>query len=186
MVLFVIAACEVGFWVLLGLGLVARYLLRLRRTSTVLLLLVPVLDLVLVGASLLDVARGTPPGVTHGIAALYLGFTVAFGHSTIRWVDARFAHRFAGGPPPVRPPQHGSAKIAHAWREWSKAAVMAAIAAAVVALTAVVAGTGFPAVLAWYDDPLWSWAARAGSVAVVWFVVGPVWTSVAEAGRAPA
>ncbi|MEU7818375.1 hypothetical protein [Pseudonocardia sp. NPDC049154] len=54
----VIGACEVGFWVLLGLGLAARYLLRVRRLSTVLLLGVPVLDVVLVGATLLDVAGG--------------------------------------------------------------------------------------------------------------------------------
>jgi hypothetical protein len=84
-----IGACEVGFWVLLGAGLVARYLLRARRVSTVLLVLVPVLDVVLVTASLVDVAAGSPPALTHGLAAVYLGFTVAFGHTMIRWVDRR-------------------------------------------------------------------------------------------------
>jgi hypothetical protein len=34
-------------------------------------------------------------------APAYLGFSVVFGPSVIRWADARFAHRFAGGPPPV-------------------------------------------------------------------------------------
>ncbi|MDT7650336.1 MAG: hypothetical protein QOI36_1742, partial [Pseudonocardiales bacterium] len=46
--------------------------------------------------------------------------TVAFGHSMIRWADARFAHRFAGGPPPPRPPRYGAAKVAYEWREWGK------------------------------------------------------------------
>jgi hypothetical protein len=115
-----VGACEVGFWVLLTAGLAARYLLRARRLSTVLLLLVPVLDVALVSASLVDVAAGSPPGLTHGLAAVYLGGTVAFGHSMIRWADARFAHRFAGGPPPPRPPRYGAAKVAYEWREWGK------------------------------------------------------------------
>ncbi|MGI9001195.1 MAG: hypothetical protein ACR2GH_05970 [Pseudonocardia sp.] len=118
-----IGACEVGFWVLAGAGLAARYLLRARRMSTVLLLAVPVVDIVLVTASVLDVARVSPPGLSHGLAAVYLGFTVAFGHSMVRWADSRFAHRFAGGPPPPRPPRYGAAKVAHEWREWGKAAL---------------------------------------------------------------
>ena len=64
--MLLIGACEVGFWVLLGAGLAARYLLRARRLSTVLLLLVPVLDVVLVTASLVDVAGGSPPASRTG------------------------------------------------------------------------------------------------------------------------
>jgi hypothetical protein len=120
---WVIVGCEVGFWVLLGLGLAARYLLRLRRLSTLLLLGVPLLDLVLIGASALDLARGTPVSAVHGLAALYLGFTVGFGHSVIHWADVRVAHRFAGGPPPA-PKQSGAR---HEWREFRKVAVMAVV-----------------------------------------------------------
>lgn len=173
-----IAACEVGFWVLLGAGLVARYLLRARRVSTVLLVLVPVLDVVLVTASLLDVARGSAPGATHGLAALYLGFTVAFGHSMIRWADGRFAHRFAGGPPPPRPPQYGRAKVAYEWKEWGKIVLAWAIALGVIAVTAAVAGTGIPAVTTWAADPMWSWGARLAPVVAVWFVGWPLWTTL--------
>jgi hypothetical protein len=173
-----IGACEIGFWVLLGAGVGTRYLLRLRRTSTVLLLAVPVLDLVLVTASLLDVARGSRPGLTHGLAAAYLGFTVAFGHSTIRWIDVRFAHRFAGGPAPVKPPRFGTAAAAHEWREWGKVVVAGGIALLVVLLTATVAGTGIPPVTAWGDDPLWTWPLRIGTVVAIWFAVGPLWATV--------
>ena len=105
-------------------------------------------------------AGGSPPSLTHGLAAVYLGFTVAFGHSMIRWADARFAHRFAGGPPPRKPPQYGAAKVAYEWREWGKMALAWGIAVAVMLLTAAVAGTGVPSPLAWSADPMWSWGAR--------------------------
>jgi hypothetical protein len=179
-----IGACEVGFWVLLGAGLVMRYVLRARRVSTVLLVLVPVLDLVLVTASLVDVSRGAPPGLTHGLAAVYLGFTVAFGHSMIRWADARFAHRFAGGPPPRKPPQYGMAKVAYEWQEWGKMLLAWGIGLAVMLLTSVVAGTGVPPVGEWFSDPMWSWGARLLPVVLIWFVGWPLWTTIAPP-RAP-
>lgn len=169
-----IGACEVAFWVLVGAGLAARYVLRAERLSTVLLLLVPVVDVVLVTASLFDVAQGARPGLTHGLAAVYLGFTVAFGHSLVRWADARFAHRFAGGPPPPRPPEFGAERVAYEWREWGRAALAWAISVAVLAATALVAGTGVPPVVDWSGDPLWSWAARPGLVVVIWFVGWPL------------
>ncbi|ODU00282.1 MAG: hypothetical protein ABS81_24100 [Pseudonocardia sp. SCN 72-86] len=173
-----IAACEIGFWVLLGAGLLARYALRLRRTSTVLLLLVPVLDLVLVTASVVDVAGGTPPGLTHGLAAVYLGVTVAFGHSMIRWADVRMAHRFANGPAPVKPPRYGAAKVAHEWREWRKMLVAAGIALVVMVVIALVGDAGLPAPGEWLSDPFWTWGARVALAAVIWFVAGPLWTTL--------
>lgn len=179
-----IGACEIGFWVLLGGGLAARYLLRARRLSTVLLVLVPVLDVVLVSASLIDVAGGSPPGMTHGLAAVYLGFTVAFGHSMIRWADTRFAHRFAGGPPPPKPPKYGRAKVSYEWREWSKIALAWGVALVVVFVTAMVAGTGVPPLPDWYGDPMWSWVGRLVPVVLIWFVGWPLWTTLAPP-RAP-
>ncbi len=179
-----IGACEVGFWVLAGAGLAARYLLRARRMSTVLLLAVPVVDIVLVTASVLDVARVSPPGLSHGLAAVYLGFTVAFGHSMVRWADSRFAHRFAGGPPPPRPPRYGAAKVAHEWREWGKAALGWAVTVGVLLVTATVAGTGVPAPLDWFGDPMWSWGSRISIAVAIWLVGWPVWTTVAPP-RAP-
>ncbi|MCO1660305.1 hypothetical protein [Pseudonocardia humida] len=176
---WLIAASEIGFWVLLAAGLLARYVLRLRRTSTVLLLLVPVLDLVLIGASLADVASGSPPGQVHGLAAVYLGGTVAFGHTLIRWADRSVAHRFAGGPPPPPKPKYGPEKVAYEWREWAKMAVLTGIAVAVMLLVSAVAGTEVPPVLQWGADPMWSWAFRVGIVTLIWFGVGPVWTTLA-------
>ena len=56
-----IVACEIGLWVLLGLGLTARYLLRLRTLSTLVLAAIPLLDVVLVVAVTLDLMRGAEP-----------------------------------------------------------------------------------------------------------------------------
>ncbi|MDI5944050.1 hypothetical protein QLR68_39155, partial [Micromonospora sp. DH15] len=119
MLVAVIVGCEIGFWVLLVAGLVARYPLRRPRLGAALLVCVPLVDLVLLAAAALDLRRGATADATHGLAAAYLGFSVAFGHSLIRWADQRFAHRFAGGPPPVRPPRYGWARARHEWREWA-------------------------------------------------------------------
>lgn len=170
-----IAACEVAFWVVLGAGLVARYPLRRRRLGAALLVGVPLVDVVLVLASVADVARGTPPGFAHGLAAVYLGFTVAFGHSLVTWADVRFAHRYSGGPAPVKPPRDGLAALPHELRELGKAVVAAVVAGVVIVALTLVAGAEIPPVGRWGADPLWSWLQRIGVVLGFWVVFGPVW-----------
>ena len=171
-ILAVIVACEIGFWVVLAAGLVARYVLRWRRASTVLLICVPLVDLVLLVVSAIDLRRGSPADFTHGLAAAYLGFSVAFGHSLVRWADQRFAYRFAGGPPPWRPPKRGVARVRYEWREWGRMLLAWAVASAL--LVAGIAFVGDPGRTA----ELAGWIARLGLVAVIWFVVGPLWTTV--------
>lgn len=170
-----IAICEVAFWVVLGAGLLARYPLRRRRLGAALLLCVPLVDLVLVTASFADVARGTSPGTAHGLAAVYLGFTVAFGHSLVRWADVRFAHRFAGGPAPVKPPRDGLAALPHEMRELGKALLAAVIAGGIIVGMTLVAGAEIPPFDEWSGDPLWAWGQRIGIVLVFWVLTGPVW-----------
>jgi hypothetical protein len=124
-----VVLCEVGFWVLLASGLVTRYLLRLRRTSVVLLVCTPLLDVVLLAAAVADLRGGAAASAVHGLGAAYLGFSVVFGHGVIRWADRRMAHWFAGGPAPVKPV--GAAHVRHEWREWGRCVAACAIAAAV-------------------------------------------------------
>ncbi|WP_432101735.1 hypothetical protein [Streptomyces sp. bgisy091] len=128
MIVTLIVLCEVGFWVLLAAGLALRYVVRKPRLGAAVLLCEPLLEVVLLVVTAIDLRNGAEPDWKHGLAAVYIGFTVALGHSTIKWVDARVAHRFAGGPPPVRPPRYGMARAAHEWRtaaRWSLAAVIA-------------------------------------------------------------
>lgn len=135
-----IVACEIGFWVLLGAGLAARYLLRTRALSTALLLAVPVVDVVLLAATAIDLRRGGAADFTHGLAAAYIGVSLAFGHQLVGWADQRFAHRFAGGPAPVRPPRTGRAHAARERRQWFRHLSAYAVAAAVLAALSLIVG----------------------------------------------
>lgn len=121
MIYALIVACEVGFWVVLLAGLAARYLLRRPRLGAALLVCVPLVDLVLLVASAMDLRYGGGEAdLAHGLAAIYLGVSVAWGHSMVRWADARFAHRFAGGPPPERPPRTGPEHARRERRQWGR------------------------------------------------------------------
>lgn len=118
MIYAVIVACEVGFWVVLLAGLAARYGLRRPRLGGALLVCVPLVDLVLLVASVLDLRYGGQASVAHGLAAVYLGVSVAWGHSMVSWADARFAHRFAGGSVPSRPPASGKKHARYQRGRW--------------------------------------------------------------------
>ncbi|RBM20422.1 hypothetical protein [Streptomyces sp. PT12] len=130
MIVGLIAAAEVGFWVVLAAGLGARYGLRRPRLGAVLLVCVPLIDVLLLTATSVDLARGAEPSAAHGLAALYLGFTVAYGRYVIRWADGHAAHRFAGAPRPPKPPRYGAARAAHEWRIWSMTLLAVVIALA--------------------------------------------------------
>ncbi|MFF4257384.1 hypothetical protein ACFY1L_39995 [Streptomyces sp. NPDC001663] len=132
MIVALIVACEVGFWVLLAAGLAVRYLLRWRRTSVALLLCEPLLELVLFVVTAVDLKNGAQPGWEHGLAALYIGFTVAYGPYTIRWLDGHAAHRLTGAPKPVGPPRHGLARARHEGRLWLRTVIAAAVASALL------------------------------------------------------
>ncbi|MFI6602982.1 hypothetical protein ACIBHX_42620 [Nonomuraea sp. NPDC050536] len=132
MILGVIIGCEVGFWVLLLLGLASRYLWRRRRLSTALLLAVPLLDVILLVAAVIDMRSGAVADLRHGLAAAYLAYSIVFGHRTIRWADAKFHHRFAGGPPPWKPPAGGMARARYEWGIWLRIVVAYGIACALL------------------------------------------------------
>ena len=103
MLVAVIAGAEVAFWIVLGLGLLVRYGLRLHRLGGALLLAVPLVDLALLAATVLDLRRGGEASAAHGLAAVYLGVSIGYGHQIMRRLDAWAAYRFRGGPRPVRP-----------------------------------------------------------------------------------
>lgn len=169
-----VLACEVAFWVFLAAAVVTRYALRMRRLSTVLLLCEPLLEVVLLVATVGDLLRGSEATWTHGLAALYLGFTVAFGKRTVHAVDARVAHRFFGGPAPVRPPQHGPVRVRYEWAMWLRVLLAWAVAWAVLGvLLLITLGAGDAA--AQQQEVLLGWGARATVVLVAWLVFGPVW-----------
>ena len=118
MLIGVILLCEVLFWVYLLGGLAARYVLRRARLGAVLLLCAPLVDLILLVATVVDLRAGGTATVAHTLAGVYLGFSVGFGHHLVSRADARFAHRFAGGPPPTPKPRGGAERAAYQGRGW--------------------------------------------------------------------
>ncbi|MGW1737697.1 hypothetical protein ACWCPQ_02695 [Nocardia sp. NPDC001965] len=173
-----IVASEIGLWVLLGAGLGARYLFRAPTVGAALLWGIPLLDVALIVAAALDLRRGAEPGVVHGLAAIYLGVSVAFGPAMVRWADLRFAHRFAGGPAPVRPARGSRERIAAAWREWGRVVLAASIASAALGLVVLTLADSAQA------SGLYWWMGRAWTITGLWLVFGPLWEEAAALGRA--
>ncbi|HET7740292.1 MAG TPA: alpha/beta hydrolase [Mycobacterium sp.] len=102
-ILGIIVACEIGFWLVIAAGLVARYLCRAPRTGAALLALAPAVDLVLLVVTTVDLHRGASASWHHGLAALYLGLSLAYGHRILSWADSHFAYRFGGSVRPTAP-----------------------------------------------------------------------------------
>jgi hypothetical protein len=113
-----IIAAEVAFWSILFSGLATRYVLGRPRLGIALLVATPVVDLALLTATTIDLRRGGEAALAHALAAVYIGVSVAWGKRMVSSADARFAHRFAGGPPPERPPRTGGQHAARERREW--------------------------------------------------------------------
>jgi hypothetical protein len=132
MVLALVIACEIGFWVAIVSGLAARYVLAARRLGAALLASAPLVDVVLLAAVALHLAGGATASWHHGLAALYIGFSVTYGHRMIAWADARFAHRFAGGQAPAK--LTGWRYTEQCWSDVIRTLGAVAIAAGILAL----------------------------------------------------
>ncbi|MER7480009.1 hypothetical protein ABTX60_20650 [Streptomyces sp. NPDC126510] len=180
MIVALIAACEIGFWVLLAAGLSVRYLLRMPRTGLALLLCEPLLEVVLLVATALDLKNGAEPNWTHGLAALYIGYTVGHGHRTVKWLDGHAAHRLGGAPKPIGPPRYGMARARYEGRVWLGTLVGAVVATVLLQLAI------------WYvDDPgrvtsLESWryvAWRAAGIHGLIALSYLIWPRKAPAGE---
>jgi len=115
MILVAIIACEIAFWVAIVAGLVARYPLRRPRLGVGFLVAAPLIDLVLLTLVTVDLLGGATASWHHGLAALYIGISIAYGHRMIAWLDAKFATRFRGAP--RRAPLTGAAYTVACWKD---------------------------------------------------------------------
>ncbi|MDW0113444.1 hypothetical protein [Sporosarcina saromensis] len=103
LIAWAIIACEIGFWVVILAGLITRYLFNRKRLGLFFLALTPVIDLLLLIVTATDLYNGATATQVHAIAAIYLGISVAFGKSMIRWADERFVYYVKKqGPKPMR------------------------------------------------------------------------------------
>jgi hypothetical protein len=140
MLIVLIIAAEIGFWLILLAGLLTRYGLGRPRLGMALLAATPVVDLVLLAATIIDLRSGGEAATPHALAAVYIGVSVAWGHRMMRWADARFAYRFAGGPPPERPPRTGRLHAARERREWLRHVLAWATGSALLGLGVLLVG----------------------------------------------
>jgi hypothetical protein len=129
-----IVVCEVGFWVVIGLGLIARYVLNKKRLGLALLALTPVIDLVLLVIAGVDLANGATATTAHAIAAVYIGVSIAFGKSMIRWADERFRYYVTKqGEKPAK--RYGIEYAKHYMIGWVRHVVAYTIGAVLLLLT---------------------------------------------------
>lgn len=89
---WLIVGAEIAFWVVIFLGLIIRYVLKKKGLGLFFLALTPVIDLILLIATAVDLYNGATASTVHGIAAIYLGVSIAFGKSLIQWADRQFTY----------------------------------------------------------------------------------------------
>ncbi|MFF8277533.1 hypothetical protein ACF05T_15690 [Streptomyces lateritius] len=160
MIVTLIVICEVGFWVLLAAGLATRYLLRMPRAGLALLLCEPLLEVLLLVVTAVDLKNGADPSWRHGLAAVYIGYTVGHGHRTVKWLDGHAAHRLGDAPPPVKPPRYGMARARHEGKVWAGSVLAAAVASALLLLAA------------WYVGPDGNTESLKSWIFVAWRAAG--------------
>ena len=153
MLIAVIAACEIGFWVLLAAGLGTRYLLRLPKLGMAFLVAVPLVDVVMLVASVLDIHRGGEPSFKHSLAAIFIGVSVGFGHQTLKWADRWAAHYLGGAPRPVKPPKRGPERARRERAGWYRHLLAYVVAVGIMIALGLLSGQGYDAALA----PAWTW-----------------------------
>lgn len=87
-----IIAAEIGFWIVIILGLTLRYVYNFKKMGSFFLLLTPVIDMFLLIVTAIDLLKGGNATKSHAIAAIYLGVSIALGKSIVRWADERFLY----------------------------------------------------------------------------------------------
>lgn len=180
MLLQLIILCEVVFWVLLACGLLARYIFKMPRTSATLLVSTPIVDAVLLVATTLDLTVNAATATfAHGLAAVYIGFTLAFGRMTIRWADNWFAYGFASGPRPKGVPIGGWELIRYDWNLFGRAVLACAIAGALISAAIYFVND------AERTEELMLWPQRLFFTLVIWLFAGPLY-SMAFKRKTPA
>lgn len=91
-IVILLITAEILFWVFIILGLISRYVMRREKLGLFFFVLTPVIDLTLVIIMSLDLLNGAAATMPHGIAAVYIGVSIAFGKQMIRWADERFKY----------------------------------------------------------------------------------------------
>ena len=90
LVAWAIVCCEILFWVFIVAGLIVRYGFRREKLGFRLMAMSPVIDIVLLILTVFDLSRGSTATLAHGLAAIYIGVSLAFGKQMIAWADKMY------------------------------------------------------------------------------------------------
>ncbi|MDW4508635.1 hypothetical protein R7236_09490 [Priestia megaterium] len=132
LIAWMIIACEIAFWIVILLGLAARYMFKKQKLSFFILALTPVVDFFLLIVTSVDLYGGATATYAHAIAAVYIGISIAFGKSMIQWADERFQYYvMKSGEKPRR--RYGKEYAKHYFKSWLQHLVAYAIGAALLA-----------------------------------------------------
>jgi len=171
MLVWLIITCEIGFWVMLALGLFARFVLKLTTLSKFILLSVPLLDIALLVATTIDLHSGSTAEFAHGLAAVYVGFTLVYGHAIIQRADAYVSYKFYSGKNPKQT-LYGWPYAKHEWRQWLKGLLACVVAVALqsIAIFYIDDSQRTAALASWYSTLFW--------IMAIWFVSWPLWYTI--------
>jgi len=127
------------------------------------------IDVALLVATTMDLSRGANATFVHGLAAAYIGFSIAFGGVSIRWADSWFAHKFADGEALANAPTHGWELIRYELIWWLRCVLAVAVTQFLVFLAII-----------YIDDPIRSeelnlWFTLPLATVALWFIFGPLW-----------
>ncbi|MBL4836798.1 MAG: hypothetical protein JKY34_04405 [Kordiimonadaceae bacterium] len=164
-----IIACEILFWVFLFSGLALRYVFNQQLIGTYVLYTVPFIDLFLLIFSAVDLHKGENATFAHGLAAAYIGFTVAFGLVIIDWADKWFAYKFSGSTRPLEEPTVGWQAVVYEMKVWGRCIIAVFITYGL--LSTMVGYINEPsrteALNIWFKIPFFT--------IILWFLFGPLW-----------
>jgi hypothetical protein len=114
-----IVGSEIAFWIVILMGLIARYILKKEKLGLILLALTPVIDCILLVATSIDLHRGATATAAHALAAVYIAVSLVFGKGMIKWADERFRYFVTKqGSPPVK--RYGVEFAKHYFIGWIK------------------------------------------------------------------
>jgi hypothetical protein len=97
MLIALIVAAEIAFWLILLSGLVARYVLRRPRLGMGLLVATPLVDLFLLVATTIELRRGGEAALPHALAAVCIGVSVVL-WTTVLAIDFLISFSYTVSP----------------------------------------------------------------------------------------
>lgn len=174
--LLLIVLLEVLFWVCLFGGLFVRYVFAWRHVSAALLIATPFTDLIQLVVALFDVAGGGYPSFLHGMAAFYIGFSIAGGQQVVYAMDVRFSARFNGArsqkAAKVKIPQQ---RLQDAYKDWYRCIYASVVSLGILFTLIAVAG---------YRKSFWLiyWSIVVLFTVVMWWILG-VWRLERKLGK---